>query len=647
MIFRTALARLRSVDSRSPHSPQTFVPRIESLEERRVLSAIAITDFEQLLVELVNRDRMHPAEAVARFPELSDLNDGLPAGTISESPKQPLAPNQLLANAALEHAQDMLEFDYFSHTDLGGGSPSDRAAAAGYPTGVGENIAWAGTTGTLNQLDQVYGRHKSLFLSPGHRQNMMLETYRELGTGVSFGVYTTSPPTTNSVIDWNAIMVVENFGNPGGNSLITGVAFTDAVASDNFYDVGEGVGDVRITAVNTSTGASYYTRTGSSGGYSLPVPNGTYTVTATGGGLPHTMVTEGIDVASANVKVDFNTSIAQDLSREIIGRADDGGWWVATRDGETLSSRQWGSWASSVNWQNVTYLDFNGDGLTDVAGRANGTWWLSVSTGSSFVNRSIGSWSPSVTWTSVLGGDFNGDGMDDLVGRAANGSWWVGSSNGSSMATTYWGRWNALAWQNITAADFDGDGKDDIVGRAPDGSWWVGRSTGSAFATSSWAKWSVSANWQDIQIGDFDGDGRADILGRAGVDGSWWAGTSLGNRFLTTAWARWAAINWQNVRVGDFTGDGRDDIIGMTGGKWWLGRSTGSSFLTSSWGTALAADQILVGDHDGDGNTDLLSLLDGNWFATYSNGKSFDNFSLQHQWADIAWANMTIDEFAV
>jgi len=66
-------------------------------------------------------------------------------------------------NAATLHSQDMLNRDYFSHTNPDGLDPADRATNAGYPTtSVGENIAWSGTTGTLDQNGQVYLRHEGL-----------------------------------------------------------------------------------------------------------------------------------------------------------------------------------------------------------------------------------------------------------------------------------------------------------------------------------------------------------------------------------------------------------------------------------------------------------------------------------------------------
>lgn len=46
------------------------------------------------------------------------------------------------------------------------------------------------------------------------------------------------------------------------------------------------------------------------GGYQLQVPQGSYTVSATGSGLPGLFQATGVQVVSANVKVDFNAQAA-------------------------------------------------------------------------------------------------------------------------------------------------------------------------------------------------------------------------------------------------------------------------------------------------------------------------------------------------
>src|SRR5438552_15691489 len=66
---------------------------------------------EQLMLELVNRARANPAAEAARLG--IDLNEGLEANTISAEPKQPLAFNPQLIQAARGHSQWMLDHDTF------------------------------------------------------------------------------------------------------------------------------------------------------------------------------------------------------------------------------------------------------------------------------------------------------------------------------------------------------------------------------------------------------------------------------------------------------------------------------------------------------------------------------------------------------
>jgi hypothetical protein len=268
---------------------------VERLEERRLLSAIDLTAEEQLVLELVNRARANPQAEADRFG--IGLNDGLAGGTITSTPKQPLAPNQLLENPAVAHTLDMLARDFFSHTNPDGKSSSQRATDAGYNWNlVGENIAYQ-SSGATNRGPTVQDEHQGLFESAGHRQNILNPSYREIGVGERWGNFQS----------FNVSMLTEVFGNRTGNSFVTGVAFTDLVVTDNFYSIGEAVVATTVTAVRGGSGESYVTTTGTSGGYSLQVPDGTYAVTLSGGSLASPITKSSIAVAGANAKVDFVT----------------------------------------------------------------------------------------------------------------------------------------------------------------------------------------------------------------------------------------------------------------------------------------------------------------------------------------------------
>ena len=240
----------------------------DALEPRLLLTVVNMTDQEQLLLELINRARANPSAEATR--QGIDLNAGLAPGTISTAAKQPLAPHQSLVNAAQQHSQDMINRDYFDHTTNGtlNGAP-ERAQANGYPSSsVGENIAWGGTTGALDQNQAVIDRHRGLFLSTGHRTNMLHIPYEEVGLGVRYGQFTSLGTT------YNAAMVTEDFGIRSLNPIITGVVYTDANTND-FYDIGESIRSGTVRATNVGTATVYSETIGTSGAFGIIVPAGT------------------------------------------------------------------------------------------------------------------------------------------------------------------------------------------------------------------------------------------------------------------------------------------------------------------------------------------------------------------------------------
>ncbi len=253
-----------------------------------------LTAYEQLLLELVNRARLDPAGEAARYG--ITLNAGLAAGSLTAGAKQALAPNELLVSSARAHSQWMINTDIFSHTGSGGSDPGDRMGAAGYAfTGSwtwGENIAWSGTTGTPNLLNYTNDLHKNLFLSPGHRVNILEGDFRELGTGIVSG------PFKSGATTYNAVMASENFATSGSNFFVTGVTIAD-LDGDNFYDIGEARSGITMSI----TGGTSDT-TAAAGGYAATFAGGTAGLTFSGGDLA-TSVSVTIAAGLQNAKVDL------------------------------------------------------------------------------------------------------------------------------------------------------------------------------------------------------------------------------------------------------------------------------------------------------------------------------------------------------
>jgi len=226
--------------------------------------------YEQLMLELVNSAR-------------------------AKAGVQPLAFNGSLNKSADSHTNWMIANDTFSHTGANGSSPTARMKSAGYvfsgSWSSAENIAWASTRGPAGHQDEVQLLHTNLMNSPDHKANILNGTFREVGIGFNTGDYR----------GWNGAFVTENFARSGTKAFLTGITMDDK-DGDRFYDVGEALGNVTVSAVS-STGARYTTTSGSAGGYSLALAAGTYKVTYSGGGT--VPVTKQVTIGASNVKLDL------------------------------------------------------------------------------------------------------------------------------------------------------------------------------------------------------------------------------------------------------------------------------------------------------------------------------------------------------
>src|SRR5688572_10163423 len=103
---------------------------------------------------------------------------GCNCGTAYMPPVPTLSLNNQLQNAAITHAKDMAEQNYFDHLSPEGGTPAERALNAGYTGDFrAENLAKG-----YGQADQVIAAWKN---SVRHCKAMMDAKSKEAGVGMA------------------------------------------------------------------------------------------------------------------------------------------------------------------------------------------------------------------------------------------------------------------------------------------------------------------------------------------------------------------------------------------------------------------------------------------------------------------------------
>jgi len=363
--------------------------QFESLERRLLLSGAFPTAYEQYVLQLINRARANPGAEVTRLsgstwgddptlvpgtaypaPQTPSLNEGLPAGTIADTPEPPLAFNADLTLTSEDYSQTLLSNQSpITHT-FDGTTPTSRAQANGYDGEAGENLAITANSAAMPISAAVAEQlHDNLFIDNnvtgrGHRLNLLNTTsgYREIGIGLAASTdYTAFGSATP-----NAVLLTEDFGVPADdNPILTGVAFADT-NNNHFYDPGEGLGNVTITATRTSDNAVFSTTTWSAGGYSLQLAPGTYSVTANGNGIstPSPIL---VTLSTQNVEEDFTPGAVATAAPSVLTQPAP--QTVSAGANVTFSAAGSGAPTPAVKWQ----VSSNGGAFADIAGAASTT----------------------------------------------------------------------------------------------------------------------------------------------------------------------------------------------------------------------------------------------------------------------------------
>ena len=569
---------------------------------------------EQLFLELINRTRRAPDdEHLFLLGVQSNIQSAISffgvntAAFITQmaayAATHPLAWNSQLADAADGHSQQMINFDQQSHQLPGEPGLGTRVTNAGYTnwSNLGENVyaytddVLQGHAGFLidwgydtEDLDGNTVRPNFASLGdgmqdpPGHRNTIMNAVFDEIGIGIL--------ADNSAATDVGPLVVTQVFATRFNyQAQFVGSVINDT-DDDDFYDIGEGMGGVTVTAVRSGNGASYTTTTWASGGYQMVVPSGTYTVTFSGGGLnapvivQATMGSDNVYVAAENPAVDVAHDFNGDGRSDILWRHSSGHvtTWAGTSGGFNASTGFFSTVATQ--WQIAGDGDYNGDGLDDILWR-NGsgalTFWKSTGTG--FDNNTGFFTHVDTGWQVAGSGDFTGDGRDDIVWRNSNGAltFWKGTASGFDAATGFL-TGVGTDWQVAGTGDFTGDGRDDILWRNTGGAltFWTG--TGTGFAAGHPVEF-VGLDWQVAGTGDFNDDGRDDILWRNSNGAvAVWTGTGTGFA-AAGGFSAGVGTDWQIDATGDYNADGRDDVLWRhSSGALTTWHSTGSAFNAST-----------------------------------------------------------------
>ncbi len=346
------------------------------------------------------------------------------------------------------------------------------------------------------------------------------------------------------------------------NGLSQGASYGDDEQASTNYPI--------IVIRNANTGHWYFNRTfnpssmsvapGAAGTVSFTVPEGieagpNYIYVGANGnyssGAPINVVRSGYAKY-----LDFNGDGKSDL---LWRDSNDGAVSIWEMSGGAILASA--SWGVSKEWTIAGASDFNGDGKSDILWRdINGMvsiWQMNGLT----IQSILGPWPVSNTWTIVGTGDFNGDGKSDILWRNnSDGSVAIWEMSGGTILASASVGSAILDWTIAGVGDFNGDGKSDILWRKADGSvaiWLMNGfsvSSGFAFAT-------VAANWFVAGVGDFNRDRKSDILWRDSKTGAVMIWEMNGGTVLSEFIAGSAPLNWTIVGTGDFFGDGNADIV--------------------------------------------------------------------------------------
>lgn len=266
-------------------------------------------------LELLNRFRLDPkAEAELIAPggqKAGDTGGGrgvdykmFYSEMLALTPAPPLVMNLNLLDAARKHSYYMIK-NSLTHVEIAGNPGfvaadfGERCKLAGYQGGaMGENCfrdardPLHGHNGFI--IDYGDGGEGGMQKGRGHRMNMIKASAREIGL--------------SALPHSGRISITHNFGSGKSNRYAGGVVYRDK-NKNGFYDIGEGVGGVRISSLDDKQESL----TWKSGGYTLPLnETGAIKLVASFGG---SKFVGSFLAGGENIKFDWSIPEEQEIAK--------------------------------------------------------------------------------------------------------------------------------------------------------------------------------------------------------------------------------------------------------------------------------------------------------------------------------------------
>lgn len=311
--------------------------------------------------------------------------------------------------------------------------------------------------------------------------------------------------------------------------------------------------------------------------------------------------------------------------KDIIHYDSDTGRLIANwQAGSSISSGSIAGWSAGMDLKHFTSRDLNRDGRADFLGynRLTGKWALSLSApGNQYTSRNIGTWDKSVDWQSVSFADFDGDGVEDIAGYAPGPGRWsllLGNAVGSYAPVTLPTTGSGKTVTQRLIANFDGTpGAEILEWDSSTGNWSATSYAGRVFKSSGVGQWNKNANWTDFVKGDFWGLGREAVAARSETTGEWWITWSVGSGVSTSRLKSWAPGTYADTIAADLNNDGRTDILSrnVATGVWYqlltLPGGAVSTIPVTTTSPGYLYDNLQVADLNQDGKPEILAHRTG------------------------------------